>query len=94
MRTRAGFQWFNAWNCRREDKSIFSINLFSNKFLVGATVIVVGLQLLAIYTPFLQGILRTEPLELKDWLAVLLVASSIVIFEEMRKAARKFLKRS
>lgn len=93
LTTLAAFQWFNVWNCRREDKSVFSTNPFSNKFLLGATAIVVGLQLVAIYTPFLQGILRTEALELKDWLVILFVAFSIVIFEEIRKAVRNFLKR-
>ncbi len=52
LTTLAVFQWFNAWNCRSEDKSIFKMNPFSNKFLVGATGIVIGLQMLAVYNPF------------------------------------------
>ncbi|OGZ69314.1 MAG: hypothetical protein A3F47_01095, partial [Candidatus Staskawiczbacteria bacterium RIFCSPHIGHO2_12_FULL_38_11] len=34
LTTLAMFQWFNAWNCRSESKSIFQMNPFSNKFLV------------------------------------------------------------
>ena len=37
----AVFQWFNVWNCRSDNKSIFSMNPFSNKFLVGATLAIV-----------------------------------------------------
>ena len=66
LTTLAVFQWFNAWNCRSESESIFRTGIFSNKFLVGATGIVVALQLAAIYTPVLQGLLRTVPLSLGD----------------------------
>ena len=81
----AVFQWFNAWNCRSEDKSIFKMNPFSNKFLVGATLAVIGLQLLAVYNPLMQKILRTVPLEASDWLAIIAIAASIVVVEEIRK---------
>ena len=81
----AVFQWFNAWNCRHESKSIFQLNPFSNRFLVGATITVIVLQLFAIYTPFMQKILRTTALDLSDWLIIIPVASSIVIVEEIRK---------
>lgn len=81
----AVFQWFNAWNCRHESKSIFQLNPFSNKFLVGATITIVILQLTAIYNPLMQKILRTTTLNISDWLMIIPIASSIVIVEEMRK---------
>lgn len=85
----AVFQWFNAWNCRSQIKSIFASNPFSNKFLVGATGIVIGLQLLAIYNPFFQKVLRTVPLDREDWFSIISIAFSIVITEELRKLAQK-----
>jgi len=88
LTTLAVFQWFNAWNCRSQIKSIFVSNPFSNRFLVGATGIVIGLQLLAVYNPFFQKILRTVPLDGKDWLAIVGVSFSIVIVEELRKLVR------
>jgi len=81
----AAFQWFNAWNCRSEDKSIFQLNPFSNKFLVGATTIVVVLQMFAVYNPFMQKILHTAPLEIFDWLFILSIAVFIIVVEETRK---------
>ena len=81
----AVFQWFNAWNCRHESKSIFQLNPFSNKFLVGATIIVASLQVVAIYVPFMQKILQTTGLNLFDWIIVIFVASSIILVEELRK---------
>lgn len=85
LTTLAMFHWFNAWNCRHESKSIFQINPFSNKFLVGATLIVISLQLLAVYNPLMQKFLRTAPLELSEWLVIIPIAVSIVFVEEIRK---------
>ncbi|MDP2672078.1 MAG: HAD-IC family P-type ATPase, partial [Candidatus Daviesbacteria bacterium] len=81
----AVFQWFNAWNCRHESKSIFLLNPFSNRFLVGATITVIILQLFAIYHPLMQKILKTTALDLSDWLIIIPIASSIVVVEEIRK---------
>lgn len=85
LTTLAVFQWFNAWNCRSEDKSIFQMKPFSNKFLVGATIAIIFLQLIAVYNPLMQKLLRTTPLELADWVMIILVASSILLVEEIRK---------
>ncbi len=81
----AVFQWFNAWNCRSERLSIFQMNPFSNLFLIGATVIVIMLQMGALYTSVGQKLLHTVPLSLTEWGMILAVASSIVVVEEMRK---------
>ena len=58
---------------------------FSNKYLVGATLIVMALQVAALYTPIMQKVLRTVPLTLSEWLMIILVASSILVVEEVRK---------
>ncbi len=81
----AAFQWFNAWNCRSDSKSIFKMNPFSNKYLVWATVTVISLQLLAIYTPIMNTYLKTVPLNLSDWMILIPVAILIVPAEEIRK---------
>ena len=83
--TLAIFQWFNAWNCRSEDRSIFTMNPFSNKFLIGATGIVITLQLFAVYNPIMQKILHTVPLQPNEWGMCATVAFSIVVVEEIRK---------
>lgn len=85
LTTLAVFQWFNAWNCRHESKSIFKMNPFSNKFLVGAMLIIIFLQLLVIYNPFMQKLMRTTKLSLAEWIMIISVAASIVLVEELRK---------
>lgn len=85
LTTLAAFQWFNAWNCRSKNRSIFMLGVFSNPFLVGATVLVIGLQVLALSVPALQGVLRTVPLSLGEWGLIVAVASSVFFLEEARK---------
>ena len=81
----AAFNWLNAWNVRSGSKSLFRTNPLSNKFLLGATVIVILLQLFAIYNPIMQTYLRTTALDLYDWMLIIPIAFSIVVVEEMRK---------
>lgn len=85
----AVFQWFNAWNCRSEDESIFAKGTKKNIFLVLSMFIVALLQLAVIYVPFLQNIFHTKPLSVFELFIIVAVASSIVFVEE----ARKFLLR-
>ena len=85
LTTLAVFQWFNAWNCRHEIKSIFQLNPFSNKFLVGTTIATIVLQFFVVYNPVMQRFLRTVPLKPMEWLYIILIGTSIVFVEELRK---------
>ena len=60
---------------RSRRESIFRLGLWSNKPLLAAVGITVSLQLLAIYLPFLNRLLRTQPLSWAE-LGVVLAASS------------------
>ncbi len=93
LTTLAVFQWFNAWNCRSAEQSVFSLNPFSNKFLFGATFLVIALQLLAVYHPLFQKVLKTVPLDQSDWLMIVAVASSLLVVEEIRKGVSRWLSR-
>lgn len=91
LTTLAAYQWFNAWNCRHESKSIFQMNLFSNKYLLGSTFLVIVLQIFGVYSPVMQDILHTKPLDLHDWALIIPMAASIIVVEEIRKfILRKF----
>ena len=79
------FQWFNAWNCRSDTKSIFQLGLFTNKWLVLATGVVFILQLMLLHVPFLQKIFATQPLNVYQWIFIAIISSSIIVLEEMRK---------
>src|SRR3990167_2470869 len=85
--TMAMFQWFNAWNCRSEYKSILSSGLFSNRWLILATSVVLILQIIIIYVPFMNYIFKTVQIALNDWFLVFGISFSIIILEEVRKLA-------
>lgn len=82
--TLAIFQWFNAWNCRFENKSIFK-ELFSNKYLLYALGAVIILQILAIYLPVMNYVLNTVPLSFYDWILAMVISLFIIFGEELRK---------
>ena len=83
--TMAMFQWFNAWNCRSMNKSIFHIGMFSNKWFLLAAGFVISLQLAILYIPFMRFVFKTTPLSFSQLLLTLFIASSIVWMEELRK---------
>jgi len=83
--TMAMFQWFNAFNCRSETKSIFQLGLFSNKWLLLAMSFVLGLQVFVLHNPFMQRLFKTAPISLAQWGLVILASSSILFLEEARK---------
>jgi len=89
--TMAMYQWFNAWNCRSETRSLFELGLFSNPWLIAAMLLVLSLQSAIVYIPFMQHIFKTVPLSLHDWVVVVILAAPIVVIEEIRKVvARKW----
>ena len=92
MTTLAIFQWFNAWNCKHDKNSVFVQNPLKNLYLVGATFIVIILQIFAVYNPFMQKYLHTVPLAAADWFYIVAVASSILFLEELRKLIWRFAK--
>lgn len=79
------FQWYNIFNIRSEKDSIFTQNPFSNKWLIAGLLVSVGLHFVAIYTPFMQHILKTVPIGAEEWIWIMTVALSIVLVEEVRK---------
>ncbi|OHA65691.1 MAG: hypothetical protein A2674_03735 [Candidatus Wildermuthbacteria bacterium RIFCSPHIGHO2_01_FULL_50_47] len=85
----ACYQWFRAWSARAGDSSLFRISPFSNRWLLLATVLVVSLQMMAVYAPFMNKILRTAPLEWSDWLLAFGMGSTVLVAEELRKLLKK-----
>jgi P-type Ca2+ transporter type 2C len=83
--TIAMFQVFNSLNVRSQNRSLFEIGVFTNKYLIGAIIISVTLLYLATVVPFLQLALNTVPLRAEDWGLIVIVSSSIFILGEIRK---------
>jgi Ca2+-transporting ATPase len=78
------FQLFNVFNARSDRNSAFH-SLFSNPWLWGAVILSVALQLVVLYTPFLQRAFSTVGLTAADWLECGIVASSVLWLREAEK---------
>lgn len=91
--TLAVFQLFNAFNCRSEKISLFRMNPFSNVWLLAGLGASFALQLVAVYTPFMNTVLRTTPLAFSEWLIIIPLTLSVVVIDELRKGVYGILKR-
>ena len=67
----------------------WSIGWLSNPILIAAFSVSLGLQMLAIYWPPLQTLLRTVPLGWSEWMPILLLALPLVLGPELFKTARR-----
>lgn len=85
LTTLAMCQWWNVWNMRSENRSVFAQNPFSNGWLVVSTCFVVIAQLGALYMPFLQKILYTDSLTLGEISICFGFSALVLVFEEVRK---------
>ena len=74
------FQLFNALTYRTRPFS----RIIENKWLLGAIIISILLQLTIIYTP-MNSIFHIVPLDLIDWIKIILISSTLFIILEMRK---------
>jgi Ca2+-transporting ATPase len=80
------FQMFQVFNNRSEVKSVFSMNLLSNKYLIYAVMASLAIQVVTIYTPLSLVINKGQVFfTLADWALIVVVSSSVVLTEELIK---------
>jgi Ca2+-transporting ATPase len=80
------YQVFNAFNARSETATAFRRHSLSNSKLLLALVGVLVLQVLAIHWGPMQTIFDTVALSPLQWALAAGLASTVLIFEEIRKA--------
>lgn len=76
---------FRAFTARSEDLSVFKLGFFSNKFVIGGTLISFLLMLAVVYIPFLQPVFGTQALNLSEWGLVLLYSLIPAVVAELSK---------
>jgi Ca2+-transporting ATPase len=74
------------FSIRSTRRSIFSVNIFSNKSLLLAVGVGFILQLIAVYFGPFQKIMQTVPLNWSDWGVVAIASIVIIILIEATKA--------
>jgi P-type Ca2+ transporter type 2C len=90
----SGCQILRAYTNRSEHASLFSLGVFSNRWMQYATASSAALLLAVVYVPGLNGVFNAVPLSLPQWgyLAPLLLLPAIV--DEATKLGRRLLERS
>lgn len=87
------FQFFNVFNARNERTTAFNRQFFSNGKLWVALIGVVVMQIVVVSWAPAQDIFGTTALSLEHWLLTIAVASSVLVIEEVRKLAVRWLLR-
>tara|TARA_B100001758_G_scaffold247339_1_gene264822 strand:+ start:1393 stop:4200 length:2808 start_codon:yes stop_codon:yes gene_type:complete len=93
------FQLFNVMNCRSIEKSVFELGVFSNKavaysFLISTTLLFIIIEFSHLTVPLIN-LKIGEFLSVQSfsnsyaWPVIILLASSVLIFEEFRKLLMK-----
>ena len=85
------FQFFNMFNARSEFGSAFNRHFFRNRWLWLSLAGVLTLQVLAVHWGPAQSIFHTTDLALVDWGLATLVASSVLMLDEVRKFVTRLL---
>ncbi len=89
LTTMVFFQFYQAFNCRSETQSIFSMSLRSNPFLLFSVIAAFFAQMAVIYVPAFQWVFRTVPLSVNEWIRIGIVTVTIIIAVETDKAIRR-----
>ncbi|MCK9639073.1 MAG: cation-translocating P-type ATPase [Prolixibacteraceae bacterium] len=88
-------QLFFSLAVRNSSKSIFQIGIFSNKYLIGAIVLGVLLQLIVIGIPVIQRAFHLQMLDLRGWLiAISLGLVPLLVNEIVKIFIRAGIKRA
>lgn len=83
-------QWFNAFNCRSEKRSVFRIDSFSNKPLLLGIFLGVLAQLLAMYLPLFKEIFGFANVGLFEWSLAVGASAGLIILIEIDKIFSSF----
>ncbi|MEW6657277.1 MAG: cation-translocating P-type ATPase [Thermodesulfobacteriota bacterium] len=79
-----------AFNCRSEYHSVFAVGLFSNRLLIGATLISLLMMVVVVQAQPLAGLFHAVPLSWKEWLfAAFLAGLLFPVLETTKWVMRK-----
>lgn len=82
-------QLFHAFNLRTNRQSIFQAGIFKNRYLTGAVLIGIVLQIALVYVPVLNEWFHLRPLVWQEWLFVIGLSIIPVAVNEFIKAIKR-----
>ncbi len=75
----------NVFNFRSLHEPLLRLGFFSNPWVLAAWSLTIGMQVCAIYVPFLQEALHTVPLGWQDWGMIIVIALPVLVVTEIYK---------
>ena len=81
---------FRAYTVRSEKASLFTIGIFSNKYMQAAVGLSLLLLALVVVVPFLQPVFNTHTMSLKEWGVVIGLSLIPAVSEEITKAYSRY----
>lgn len=82
-------QLSHSLNVRSSTKSLFTLGLFTNMYLLGAIAFSTLLQVIVVAAPFLNGIFRVQQLTPVQWLIVIVASLLIIPIVEVVKLIQR-----
>jgi cation-transporting ATPase F len=79
---------FYLFNCRSLTRSMFSIGIFSNLWVLGGSAAMIALQMLFTYAPFMNRMFHSAPIGLRDWTAIVLISAAVYLIVGAEKWVR------
>lgn len=78
-------EMWNALNAMSEDQGMLTIGIFNNMWLWYAIISSTVLHCFILYIPFLSSLFSTTPLDLYDWMLVMIFTIPVIFIEEFLK---------
>lgn len=72
-----------ALNSRSENRSIFRQHFFSNPMLIWSIIIAQSIHIACMYIPGISDILHIQPVSFTEWVALLLIACTLLSLDEI-----------
>jgi len=79
------FENVHIGNSRSETQSAFAISPLRSPFLLAGALGALAVHVISMYTPWLQTVLRTEPVSLRVWAAMFALALTVLVAIELHK---------
>jgi Ca2+-transporting ATPase len=76
---------YNLFNFKSFNKPLHKINVFDNKYLIGAALLSIMLSVVVIEIPFFASLFHLVPLDPVHWLAIIALGSIVLIAGEVYK---------
>jgi cation-transporting ATPase F len=80
---------FYVLNCRSLTRSMFQIGVFSNRWVVFGVALMIALQLLFTYAPFMNQLLSSAPMTAGQWAHVVAAGLAGYVIVEIEKWLRR-----